>query len=349
MFRFNPSRGTRAMAAALAVVLAAATAAVSAAPSVSKSTKVGPGVYEVAVSPSTGIVYVASVGGGPEKAEARIFGFDPVTLAVKQTIPLGDSPAYGLGLNDRTQTLYTSNTRNGTVSAIDLKTSKVVATISEPDNPKAHLFRVLVDEADNKVYVSLTEGKIWVIDGATNTMSHILEGAGKTTIGLALDPERKRLYAANRGSNDVAVYDLESRKVVARIPTGGEASSMLALDGRGRRLFVTNQQSNDISVLDLEKQTVIKTIKTDTQALGLGYNPSTNQVYVANRQGGNVTVIDADKLEVVSTLAAGSLPNTVAIDSKSNRVYVTSKAKTGPRGAPPVVDPNGDTLTLIVP
>lgn len=318
-------------------------------PSATKTAKVAPGLYEVAVSPSTGTVYVASVGGRGEKGTAKILGLDPLTLEVKQTIALGDTAAYGLGLNDKTQTLYTSNTRDGSVSAIDLKTSKVVATVSVPDNPKAHVFRVLVDDVNNNVYVSLTEGKIWVIDGSTNKLSHTLEGAGKTTMGLAIDPQRKRLFAANRASNDVAVYDLASRQVIARIPTGGQGSSQVAYDPAGQRLFVTNQQSNDISVIDLEKNAVIKTIPTGTQALGIGFNPAVNQVYVANRQGGNVTVIDAKSLEVVTTVDAGSMPNTVAIDPKTSRVYVTNKAKSGPRDAPPVDDPSGDTVTLIVP
>lgn len=334
---------------AMAILLMGVTAGASTAPSATKTAKVAPGLYEVVVSPSTGTVYVASVGARGEKGTAKVLGLDPLTLEVKQTIPLGDTAAFGLGLNDKTQMLYTSNTRSGSVSAIDLKTSKVVATVAVPDNPKAHVYRVLVDEANNTVYVSLTEGTIWVIDGSTNKLSYVLEGAGKTTMGLAVDPVRKRLFAANRASNDVAVYDLTTRQVIARIPTGGKGSSQVAYDAKGQRLFVSNQQSNDISVLDLEKQALIKTINTGTQALGIGFNPAVNQVYVANRQGGNVTVIDGTSLAVVATVDAGSMPNTVAIDTKTNRVYVTNKAKSGPRDAPPVDDPAGDTVTLIEP
>lgn len=341
------ARRARTIAVALSFVVAGA-AIIGAAPKVSKTHKVGKGLYEIAVSPSTGKVYVAAIGEMQKPGTAGILVLDPTTLEVKETIKVEEA-AFGLGLNDKTQTLYTSNTRNGSVSAIDLKTSKVVATIRVAENPKAHLFRVLVDEDSNTVYVSLTEGVIWVIDGKTNTLAHTITNVGKTTMGLALDPAGQRLFAANRGSNDIAVIDVKTREITKRIPTGGEGSSHIAFDPKTQRLFVTNQTTNNVSVIDLASGKALRAIPTGTQALGIGFNPATNQVYVANRQGSNVSIFNADSLEMVATLDAGSMPNTVAIDTKTNRVYVTNKAKSGPRGSAPVEDPSGDTVTLIVP
>src|SRR5262249_55475737 len=71
----------------------------------------------------------------------------------------------------------TSNTRAGNVTAIDLKARKVVATIGDPALPKAHTFRVLVDDVSNTVYVSIamSPGRIWVIDGKSNTIASTIE------------------------------------------------------------------------------------------------------------------------------------------------------------------------------
>lgn len=339
---------------AVATLVAASAALVAAQavankPAVDKTLKIAAGLYEVVASPSTGLVYVASVGSPREQVPARILGLDPATLEVKRTIEVGDAAAFGLGINDRTQTLYTSNTRSGSVSAIDLKTGKVVATVRDENDPKAHLFRVLVDEEHDLTYVSVTSGRVWVIDGKTHKLAHIIDEVGKTTMGLAIDPAHNRLFAANLGTSDIAVIDLATRTVTSRIPAGGERPSQIAFDAKTGRLFVTNQGTGDLSVLDVAKGSLIKTVKTGAGALGLGFNPSTNLVYVANRQAGTVTVIDAGSLEVVADLTAGSLPNTVAVDAKSNRVYVTNKAKSGGRNAPPVDDPAGDTVTLITP
>lgn len=314
---------------------------------VKKNVKVAPGLYELVYSPTTKLVYVASIGSRQEPGSAKILGLDADTLEVKQTISTADAPAFGLGINDKTQMIYTSNTRNGNVSVVDLKASKVVATINVPDDPKAHLFKVLVDEAKNLVYVSVTGGRVWVIDGKTNTLSHILTDVGKTTIGLALDSAANRLYAINNGSADVAVIDLEARKVIARYPTGTAGPSMVAYDAKSKRLFVSSQDSADLAAIDATSGKVIKTVPTGGGALGVGFNPENNRVYVANRRAGTVTVLDGKSLEIVENLTAGSLPNTVAIDAKGKRAFVTNKAKGGPRGAAPVEDPSGDTVSLI--
>ena len=323
-----------------------AQSATAAKPAVEKSARVGAGVYEVAVGGDT--VYVASVGGRGETGTAKIYALDPKTLETKKTIPVTDA-AFGLGFNAKTQRLYTSNTRTGTVSAIDLKTGNVLASISSEADPKAHTFRVLVDEDADTVYVSLAskDGKIWVIDGKTNTIAHTIANVGVTPTGLALDKAANRLYAAVQGTNDIAAIDLKTREVVTRFPAGGERPTQMAFDAKTSRLFVTSQTGGSVSAINTKSGELLKTIKTGAQALGIGFNPATNRVYVANRQGGTVTVIDATSYEILADLPAGSLPNTVAVDYKTNSVYVTNNAKSGGRGAPPVDDPNGDTVTLI--
>jgi YVTN family beta-propeller protein len=318
-------------------------------PSVVKTAKAGPGLYEVAASPSTGLVNVASVGRRGEPGTAKILGLDQKTLEVKKTIELGETAAFGLGINDKTQKLYTTNTRAGNVSAIDLASGKVVATIALESSPKAHVFRALVDEARNVVYVSETAGRVWVIDGATDTLTGTIEEVGETTVGLALDPARNQLFAANLAGKDIAVIDLATKKVASRIPVEGERPTQLAFDAKTRRLFVTQQRTGDIAVIDTAAGKQIKSIQTGAGALGIGFSAEKNRLYVANRQAGTVTVIDGTSLEVVEDIPAGTLPNTVAIDAKTHRVFVTNKAKGGPRNAAPTDDPSGDTVTLILP
>jgi YVTN family beta-propeller protein len=337
------------MAALLgSLVLSAAGQGAKTTPAVEKSAKIGPGVYEIVSSADA--VYVASAGGrGAAGAKPTIFALDPKTLNITKSIDVSSAAAFGLGINEKTHTLYTSNTRSGSVSAIDLKTGSIVATIKAEDDPSAHLFRVLVDEDTNTVYVSVASknGNIWVIDGKTNTLTGKIADVGVTPIGLALDKAANKLYVATQGGNDVAAVDLKTKTVVSRIPTGGERSTMLAFDAKGNRLFVTNQGSGDVSILDAKAGSLIKTVKTGAGALGLGYNPKTNLIYVANRGAGTVTVVDGASYEVVADVPAGTLPNTVTIDLRTNATYVTNKAKSGGRGAPPVDDPNGDTVTMI--
>lgn len=314
------------------------------------SRTIAPGLYEIVTSNARNAVYVASAGTRSNPG-GSILELDPATLAVRSSIDVSAAPAYGLGLNDRTQMLYTSNTRDGSVWAIDLRTGTVAAKITSPTDSSAHVYRVLVDDQTNTVYVSIadTPGNVWVIDGTTNKLARVIENTGTRTTGLALDRGANRLYTASLGSNEITAVDLATNKVVATWPSGGERPTQLAFDDATNRLFITNQATDNMTVLDTKTGELLATVPTGDGALGIGFDARSQLVYVANRQAGTVTVVDATSYTPVSNLDAGSLPNTVAIDPQSSIVYVTNKARSAPRGQPAVEDPSGDTVTMIKP
>ncbi|HRQ49728.1 MAG TPA: hypothetical protein PLR74_04280, partial [Agriterribacter sp.] len=161
---------------------------------VTQKVKPGKGLYEIVYSEKSNAVYVASIGTRGQEGAGKVYALDPVTLAVKDSIDVSAAPAFGLGLNEKTQTLYTSNTRSNSVHAIDLKSGKVVATITHGKD-KSHTREIVVDEKNNRVYVSDVGGGIWVIDGKTNTFSHLIEDAGLSVTGLALNSRKAILYA----------------------------------------------------------------------------------------------------------------------------------------------------------
>lgn len=332
----------------LAVLAVALTGTTSIAQTLNKSVKVGKGLYEIVYSEKANAVYVAGVGARGQVAGAKVYKLDPKTLDVKDSIDVSAAPAYGLGLNDKTQILYTSNTRNNSVHAIDLKTGKILATISN-GKEKSHTREVVVDEAANLIYVSDVgeASSIWVIDGKTNKFSHLIENTGKSTTGMALDAKNQQIYVTNMGTNEIAVIDLKTRKVSRSFPAGGESPTNLALDTKTNRLFVANQKTGDLTVLDAVKGTVLSTVKTGAGALGVSFNPVKNTVYVANRQGGSVTVVDAANYTVLADIkGGGTYPNTVTIDKKTGAAYVSNKAA-GKRDDPAFVDPSGDTISMI--
>ncbi len=316
-------------------------------PSMGKTVKVGQAIYELAISESTGKLYVASAGGEPP----HVAVLDSETLDIETTIPLADAAPYGLGINDRSQTLYTTNTRDGSVTAIDLTTNRVIRHITSPLDSVGHLREAVIDEEANRIYASSygTDGLVWVIDGETNQVIDHFENVGEGTSGLALDAEGGRLYATNIQGGDISVIDLASGEVIERWAAGGGRPTNATLDLEGERLFVANQETADITVLSTRTGEVLHAVPTGAGALGVRYNPGTNLVYVANRQAGTVTVIDASDYTVVGNFKTGSHPNTVVIDATTNTAYVTNKGLSGGRGAPPIDDPNGDTVTIIRP
>ncbi|RAV29111.1 YncE family protein [Sinomicrobium soli] len=325
----------------------------AAAQQIEKTVKPGEQIYEIVYNDKDHSVYVASF--GPMSKEifeskqfrSRIYKLDADDLTVSDSIDVSSAPAFGLGINRKTQTLYTSNTVSGSVSAIDLATGEAIAEITAPQG-EAHTREVVVDEATNTVYVTDPgeESRVWVIDGASNTLKTTIANTGNLTTGIALDQKENVLYACNLGDNNIVEIDLKTHKVVKTFPAGGEKPTNLAYDPRGKRLFVSNQGTGNVSVLDAHSGKVIRTIPTGEGALGISFNPKKKLLYIANRQAGTVTVVDTGNYAVLKNLKTGTHPNTVAIDVKSGNAYVTNKARSD-RDNPSLKDPEGDTVSLI--
>ncbi len=333
-------------------LVAAATLGTAQAQTLSKSAKVGKGLYEIVVDHSDGAVYVVAAG-QRDVAASFIYKLDPNTLAVTDSIALGDIAGFGLGINQKTRTLYTSNTRGNSVHAVDIKTGKVLATISNGAE-KSHTREIVVDEKTNLVYVSDVgdPGTVWVIDGKTNTYLYSLENAGKTTTGLAIDSKKGLLYVTAMGDNEVHVYDTKTREKVKSFPSGSESPMNVAFDQKGNRLFINDSKNSLVTVLNATSGEVLQKVEVGEFPIGIQYDPKLNRVYTANRTGKSVTVIDAGAYKVIATVATEGLSNTVAINPKTGAAYVTNK-QVGGRAregqAPPTPLANGDSVSLITP
>ncbi|SHJ39462.1 40-residue YVTN family beta-propeller repeat-containing protein [Roseomonas rosea] len=321
-----------------------------AAPTVERTVKVAPGLYELVVSTTTNLLHVASAGprGGNS---AKILGLDPRTLELRSTVELGDDPAFGLAVNDRTGMLFGTATRDGKLLAIDLRSGTVKAQIGE--GAGAHVRQVVVDEARNRAFVSVFGARekpsaIWVVDTSANTVSTVItEGLEGGISGLAYDPAGDRLFAAAMQANEVVEVSLARKAGVRRFACGGDSPVNLAYDAAGGRLFCTNQKSGQLSVLDVASGEALKVLETGAGALGVSLSGDGAVAYVANRGAGTVSLVDTRNLSVMTSLETGTHPNTVAVDRRSGLAYVTNKARMAPRGQPPVEDPNGDTVSLI--
>lgn len=307
--------------------------------------KAGKGLYEIVYSDKGNAVYVAAAGSRGQN-NAWIYKLDPKSLSILDSVNVSEAPGYGLGINDKTQTLYTSNTRANSVHAIDLKTGNI-KTIT-PEFERSHTRELIIDDKANKVYVSDVgkESRIWVIDGKTNTLERVIENTGASTTGMALDSKAQQIYLTNLGSNEIAVLDLKTDKIVRSFPSGAEGAINLDRCEKTDRLFVANQKSGVVTVLDAKSGELLKTITTGEGALGIRFDPKNGRIFVANRQAGTVTVIDAKNYEIIADIKTGTYPNTVAVDPKTGNAYVTNKAASK-RDDPSFVDENGDTITLI--
>ena len=113
------------------------------------------------------------------------------TETVTATIPVGDFPS-GLAVDPKTDTIYSANAQDGTVSVINGKTNTVTATIPVGNTP----IGIAVDTHRNIYVANDGSNSLSVISGRTNTVTATI-AVGSFPFGVAANPRTKTAYVAN--------------------------------------------------------------------------------------------------------------------------------------------------------
>jgi YVTN family beta-propeller protein len=146
-----------------------------------------PHLWGLAINASNGEFYVPEIGN------------NALFVAGKPPIPVGELPdAVAIdAVHDRIfVTNYGTGATPSTVSEIDAKQSKVIATIPVGIRPQA----VAIDAKRGLVYIANAHGNtVTVIDEADAKVLATLPG-GHTPYALALDPKSGAVFAANYGA-----------------------------------------------------------------------------------------------------------------------------------------------------
>jgi YVTN family beta-propeller protein len=147
---------------------------------------------------------------------------------------------------------------------------------------------------------------------------------GDTPRGVAVDPERQRVYVANFDSDTVSVIDARTHNLVVHI--GGVPSpNGLVYDPVNDIIWVTSFELDRLTPIrannfELPPHTVV-----GDGPWGVAYDPVHNYVYVANSLGNSVSVVDAATHSVIATLNGPfNRPHHLAANPLNGKVYVAN-------------------------
>ena len=159
---------------------------------------------------------------------------------VQSSVKVGYRP-YATVVSPDGRQLAVSNWGDESVSLVDAESLKELGRIKTGSQP------------NDMVWAK--DGRLYVANAGSNTVSVIRDGkvaetirtsldpkapVGSTPDAVVLSPDGKRLFVANADNNDVAVIDVadkEESRVLGFIPTGWYPSS-LAISPDGRKLFI---------------------------------------------------------------------------------------------------------------
>jgi PQQ-dependent catabolism-associated beta-propeller protein len=176
------------------------------------------------------------------------------------------------------------------------------------------------------VYVSNEQDNtISVIDGVTFSVAATI-AVGRRPRGIALSPDRRRLFVAIGDDDRIDVVDLAARKVVDVLPSG-EDPELFAVHPDGKRLFVANENDNQVTVIDIAQKKIVREIEVGVEPEGMAVSPDGTLVVCTSETTSMAHFIDAGTYEVVDNVLVDTRPRMAAFTPDAKQVWVSSELR----------------------
>jgi YVTN family beta-propeller protein len=318
------------------------------------------GIAAVPLAAATvvGLVYVFNGNGSPIVVKPNSLAvIDPSRNRVVGVVPVGSTPR---GLAVDSNSVWVTNSADGTVSQVDVKTLKVMRTIG------------IAAQASDAVEA---DGRVWVATGSDNTLVSIdaRSGGVQERLKLSDDPSASayalaaeggvlwvasgnRLLKVDQSTNTIvsgrgaqahfgvhdvavgagAIWLADTSETVARLsPRDGRVTGLLHLGeipaslqfGYGAVWVVVPEPNRPMAALWRVDPGTVRVTQTISIGKQLTYLPTfdiaigAGAIWVTNFDAGTVVRVDPRTLTVVAKIHVGNHPSGIKVGA--DRVWVT--------------------------
>lgn len=251
-------------------------------------------------------------------------------LQLSQTIPLpdlhdGDFDHFTVDLHGNR--LFVAAEENSKVLVFDLRTNKLLHTITDLKAPHAMLFR-----EDLK--------KLFVVDGDLpackiyNTETYepiatikLLNDADS----MNYDSETKYLYVVNGGREAhvpyelISIIDTTADKLVSEIKVDSDHLEALAIEKSSNRMYVSITGHDAIGVIDRKTSKLTDTWSIAEQGSGntpLALDEPNHRLFTVTRKPGKFLVLDTTTGKVVFSTPTVNHADDLTFDERMKRIYI---------------------------
>jgi len=163
----------------------------------------------------------------------------------------------------------------------------------------------------------------------------------------ALSSDKRQLFVTMPASNQVAIVDTTTWKVITNIDTGQRPNRVVFQQDQ-KYLWIgddgTDNSEGGVTVIDPAVPRVVAFIQTGAGHHEIAFNSDDRYAFITNKQSGTLSVIDVQKLAKVKDLKIGEQPGSIAFSTLSKAIYVANEAD----GSIAVVGgPNQEVLTRL--
>jgi len=323
------------------------------------------GTQGIGVNPVNGKIYTGYSGDYFSFVPGVPNAYGYVTVLQPTATTTGSSPGAGNGTNEafaatvtlavgagaidavvntRTNTLYIANSGANTVSALNLTSLSVTATIPVGASPHA----IAIDESTNALYTFNGDGPVSVFDSGRNELVSNFPVDTNASGLLGLNPQAiaysrttGTLYAIN-GFNQIDVVNPITRQVLTTIPDADAAS--VAINQSTNTIYVSQYSEGTVWVIDGATDRRVGVIANVSlpalppgcyQAAGgpnsclqmssgltkIAIDEALNRIYVLGQYDGSVVTIDGRTNRVIGEQFINSGGYSMAVNPNTHAVF----------------------------
>ena len=226
------------------------------------------------------------------------------------------SPAVA-GLPER---VYVPNVSVGTVSIIDPKTYKVVATLTVGGSP-------------HHITPSWDLKHLYVDNPGNGLLQEIRPKSGKLGRMIRI-PTPYNLYYTPDGTKaiDVAEYDRKIQfrdprtwRLLKDVPIPGRGVDHMDFSADGSYLLVSSEYTGDVTKVSTTKMAVIGHVNVGGRPIDVKVSPDGRVFYVANQGLSGVSIIDPIRMKQLGFLRTGAGAHGFAVSRNAHYLYCSDR------------------------
>ena len=284
--------------------------------------RTGKAPHEIAVAGNGRFALVSNY--GRETSGNTLSVLDLVSGKPTRSIDLGEHGApHGLRLlpGDRRALVTTESSASLLIVDVD---RGVVERVIDVGEGTGHMV-ALSPDAKTAYVTKINAGTLSRVDLVSGLKTHE-RAAGKGAEGVAVSPDGKEVWVANRQEGAVTVHDPASLALRRRMSSKGFPIRVV-FTADGRYALVTNATAANLAVFDARTKLRVATIElaepgvsynqsmlgVTAMPIGAVVDPVRQRAYVAISGGDRIAVIDTREWKVIDHWAAGREPDALGL------------------------------------
>jgi len=255
---------------------------------------------------------------------ASVSVIDTDTFEVTGTIPLGPGKPNRIVFHPDGKTAWVVYDKSHDLGIVDADTRKLVKRVKVGGNP----YNLAFSPDGRYVYVldwssDSSEDEVIMYDIKAEHVAGRVEVSTWPAHGV-FTHDGKTFYVSSETAGNVAAIDTATRKVIATVPTGGDAMG-LALTADGKVLYAAAGENRSLVKIDTATNRPIGTIPLPGIVHDVVLTPDGQYLFATLRKSNRLVVVRTAEDKVAAVIPQPAYPDLVTMEPSGRYALVTNR------------------------